>query len=396
MRNLRVFENLDEFTAIQQQLSGTGRFVLDIVPGYSYIRQEYLEGREGSRYNLLPGQSDTPFDTRFGNVVYLDPATNTLNTVWWEDYTEDMGEKVGLIVISQEDAPDGNARMIAFTDAFKEDLGPKSDVMEIVKLQAYWSDMYGNGEYNTQYQSARYAQTMYNETQYPIEDDFSGYTWTYKYNPKWEESQPELLGLNSISPVDNKHYYFPHEAAAEFYTEGSQKGDWYVPAAGEMQAGVMDHFEDIRRIMSELCIREKNEVPMWVLPDGQMEYGIKDKVFQTNPGYWTSTIVDISGMDFEGTAEFPNPNKFVNMDYNAQPLGLMGTFNKDTGGYDTQLSSPVWYQSPDLEVSAYIRPMAMIKDGEIVRTMGEATANGHLFVDWIAQGHHYIDPEEMG
>ena len=390
MRNLRVFENLDEFTAIQQQLSGTGRFVLDIVPGYSYIRQEYLEGREGSRYNLLPGQSDTPFDTRFGNVVYLDPATNTLNTVWWEDYTEDMGEKVGLLVISQEDAPDGNARMIAFTDIFEEQASPKAPLYdnEMTKIDSMWADKNGNGVTNWDY-SFNDAQSVCNKTQYPLEDDFSGYTWTYKYNPKRREAHPEFAApLNSINPVEDKDYYFPHEAAAEFYTEGSQKGDWYVPAAGEMIAGIMDHFEDIRHIMSELCINAKNEFPMWIKPDGTVEYGNYSFGYPVNPGYWTSSLMDDYKYDFNGSTTEPDSGVChnISLDYAYIPV-LTGEFNKETQQYVLGLETAGWYNY-ETYYTAYVRPMAMFKDGEIVRTTGEATANGHLVSDWFDQGHN--------
>ena len=116
MRNLRLFETLDEFIASQEAVSGSGEYVEDIYPGFAYIR-ELLETGKCVVYNGESKQGDY----EFGDLIYYDGG-DSLQKVYWSDFKENMGTPVGLIVVSSSMAPDGNARMIALRDIETSDV----------------------------------------------------------------------------------------------------------------------------------------------------------------------------------------------------------------------------------------------------------------------------------
>lgn len=113
MRNIRKFETYDEFLAAQEAVSGSGQYVEDIVPGFAYIKELYEAGKECTFYNK--GVEPVPGDGYvFGDIVYYVEGQEKLQKCYWSAFTPDMGEKVGLIVVPSNLAPDGNARMIPF------------------------------------------------------------------------------------------------------------------------------------------------------------------------------------------------------------------------------------------------------------------------------------------
>ena len=112
MRNIRLFENYSDFLAIQEAVSGSGKYVEDIFPGFAYTRDMW----SGETYAYYNGHEKEQGDYHFGDVVYL-ASDGKLKSVYWSEYNESMGEKVGLIVVPTSHAADGNARMIAFENA---------------------------------------------------------------------------------------------------------------------------------------------------------------------------------------------------------------------------------------------------------------------------------------
>lgn len=125
MRNIRLFENYEDFLAIQEAISGSGKYVEDIFPGFVYTKDMY----SGDTYAYYNGHEEEDSDYHFGDVVYLAP-NGKLKSVYWSEYDESMGEKVGLIVVPTSHAADGNARMIAFENAMNgaESDGPKLSI----------------------------------------------------------------------------------------------------------------------------------------------------------------------------------------------------------------------------------------------------------------------------
>lgn len=48
MRNIRKFETFEDFLASQESVSGSGKYVLDIVPGFAYVKERYEDGTYAS------------------------------------------------------------------------------------------------------------------------------------------------------------------------------------------------------------------------------------------------------------------------------------------------------------------------------------------------------------
>jgi hypothetical protein len=119
MRNIRLFDEYNDFLAIQEALSGSGKYVEDIFPGFVYTRDKY----SGDTYAYYNGHEIEDSDYHFGDVVY-DDGTGVLKKVYWSEYTPSMGQKVGLIVVPTSHAADGNARMIAFENAINPNPEP--------------------------------------------------------------------------------------------------------------------------------------------------------------------------------------------------------------------------------------------------------------------------------
>lgn len=113
MRNIRKFETYADFLAAQEAVSGSGQYVEDIVPGFAYVKELFESGEECTFYNkAVEPVSDSGYV--FGDIIYYVEGQEKLQKCYWSAFTPDMGEKVGLIVVPSNLAPDGNARMIPF------------------------------------------------------------------------------------------------------------------------------------------------------------------------------------------------------------------------------------------------------------------------------------------
>ena len=113
MRNIRKFETYDEFLAAQEAVSGNGAYVEDIVPGFAYVK-ELLDSGKGCVFYNKTAEPVPDDDYVFGDIVYYVEGQEKLQKCYWSAFTPDMGEKVGLIVVPTNLAPDGNARMMPF------------------------------------------------------------------------------------------------------------------------------------------------------------------------------------------------------------------------------------------------------------------------------------------
>lgn len=107
MRNIRKFETFEDFLASQESVSGSGKYVQDIKPGFVYVKERYEDGT----YAFYNGEDSEEYE--FGDVIYYD-GTPTLKKVYYSAFTPSMGEKVGLVVVPTALSPDGNARIMAF------------------------------------------------------------------------------------------------------------------------------------------------------------------------------------------------------------------------------------------------------------------------------------------
>ena len=107
MRNIRIFDEYSDYLATQEIVSGTGKYVEDIFPGFVYVR----ELAEKGIYAFYNGENSEEYE--FGDVIYYD-GTPKLKKVYYSAFTPSMGEKVGLVVVPTALSPDGNARIMAF------------------------------------------------------------------------------------------------------------------------------------------------------------------------------------------------------------------------------------------------------------------------------------------
>ena len=138
MKYVRTFETFDDFLATQEAVSGSGKYVEDIFPGFAYVKENYPE----SLYAFFNGHEEpAPEGYVFGDVIYYDgpveedvpiiegPISETLSSVtpralgagteshlksiFWSAFTPSMGIPVGVIVADASMTPDGIARMVA-------------------------------------------------------------------------------------------------------------------------------------------------------------------------------------------------------------------------------------------------------------------------------------------
>ena len=107
MRNIRKFETFEDFLASQESVSGSGKYVQDIKPGFVYVKERYEDGT----YAFYNGEDSEEYE--FGDVIYYD-GTPKLKKAYYSAFTPSMGEKVGLVVVPTALSPDGNARIMAF------------------------------------------------------------------------------------------------------------------------------------------------------------------------------------------------------------------------------------------------------------------------------------------
>ena len=124
MRNIRKFETFDDFVASQEAVSGSGKYVQDIWPGFAYVKERYDDGT----YAFYNGTEEEEYE--FGDIVYYD-GSDKLKKVYWSAFTPSLGEKVGLVVVPTVLSPDGNARIMAFgslADEYDDEETPAASV----------------------------------------------------------------------------------------------------------------------------------------------------------------------------------------------------------------------------------------------------------------------------
>lgn len=433
MRYVRTFEKYEDFLAAQEAVSGSGQYVEDIVPGYVYVKENYPDGE----YTFFNGHTEPePEGYQFGDVIYSDGTG--LKSAYWSAYTPSMGEKVGLIVIGSDEAPDGNARMIAFTDVLDEgianepmlsispkeqgdgtrdvvmgagnDLYPRtfnfypSNTPDLFSAQTaydcfncYWfgkneaeytclgyynidyptlssDDNYYGGEempnplasneyvIDSEFVLGPFSGDSLNEyyfTETPASDstdytynalsDFSGYTWSKMMYDQWVDSE----GM----PYDPYDFWYPTDYTyGAFSAVGTNYGDWYVPAVGEM-GFMVSRFGEINEIMNAENIA-----------GSALSYDY----------YLNSTIM----LPFK----FANQSKSSIFSqvlwgggYEPGPSPKAAFPVSERHGY-FQYANPSYVPSGYFP-GAYVRPFAMIKEGQIVNEAGDLVENGHQVKD---------------
>ena len=509
MRNIRKFETFEDFLASQESVSGSGKYVLDVVPGFVYVKERYEDGT----YAFYNGEESEEYE--FGDVIYYD-GTPKLKKVYYSAFTPSMGEKVGLVVVPTALSPDGNARIMAFgsitteytqsapaaakpeskdvllggatedategasyTKAYTEWYDNMADENQTVytcvpgfylsdgsetekgtmkasvpgsegqashyesplylsdytKASKFSSDanfMYPNPHTNGEYyntantyvaispflgdslkeQDPAYLQeelaggsigpipskaaspilagASLGGGNYNAFSDFSGYTWTYGCPPEYDGGgEPKETfdsaspSLKSSKPVNGVlGAYFPHDYVRQFYTDGTQQGDWYLPSMGEM-GFVVARYKKIVEIFN------------YLYSVGAFAEDGTDNI----PGYdalssriWTSTVgAEDSGSIIKKNAETTMGASIPG--YNTNPtvgpvIASLGRFpfldSSTQDEYDVQFALESDYTENE------VLPFAMINEGKIQRTMGDYTlANGHQMKDFyrpVTQG----------
>ena len=209
-------------------------------------------------------------------------------------------------------------------------------------------------------QDPAYLQEQFDSSRFPAYNafsDFSGYTWTYGCPPEYTMT-PGAPALKSSKPVTVENAYFPHDYVRQFYTDGTAKDDWYLPSMGEM-GFVVARYKKIMEIFEYLFSKGAyvedgtDNMPGW------LDVGTS--------AIWTSTVgVRInSGLAASIPGNGTNPNVY--------PVSVM------VSSTDLQFKLDRY--------SKEVLPFAMIKKGEIQRTMGNYTvANGHQMKDYQGGG----------
>jgi len=214
--------------------------------------------------------------------------------------------------------------------------------------------------------------------------------------------------------------YFPHDYVRQFYTDGTQQGDWYLPSMGEM-GFVVARYKKIYEIFNYL-----HEVGAFNNDgtDNMPGFGIGSNDSQVP--IWTSTVgAKMGGSDVflsETTtmaASIPGYDTYPNI----YPIVANIRFSSDGGGsvakaanpsllgattaespiqnlnFDVQFHLNGYAQELELSNEALlgaaasgkygneVLPFAMINKGKIQRTMGDYTvANGHQMKDFYQSG----------
>ena len=445
MRNIRKFETFEDYLASQESVSGSGKYVEDIRPGFVYVKERYENGTYSFYNGEDTGQEE---EYEFGDVVYYVKGQPKLKKVYYSAFTPDMGEKVGLVVVPTALSPDGNARIMAFGSITTDVPAPAPNSLSASKpetrdallgastsyskVNAGWYDRmadenqsvytcvpafnlggsepqasapgsegqpthyeeplylpystgdstfssdantgytnpYTNNEYynatNTlvaispflgdslKEQDPAYLQEQFDSSRFPAYNafsDFSGYTWTYGCPPNVPLASP---ALKSSKPVTVENAYFPHDYVRQFYTDGTAEGDWYLPSMGEM-GFVVARYKKILEIFEYLFSK-----------GAYVEDGTDNMPGWPNVGtsaIWTSTVGARinSGLAASISGYGTNPNVY--------PVSVMVS--------STDLQFTLDSDSKE------ILPFAMIKKGEIQKTMGNySVANGHQMKDY--------------
>lgn len=493
MRNIRKFETFEDFLASQESVSGSGKYVQDIKPGFVYVKERYEDGT----YAFYNGEDSEEYE--FGDVIYYD-GTPKLKKAYYSAFTPSMGEKVGLVVVPTALSPDGNARIMAFgsiTESITE--GPpaasKPEAKDVLlggsepgpggealfsKVHAEWhgdmadenqtvytcvpgfhlegtiaasapgsegqtsyyeeplylssssgmsrfsSDanfMYPNPHTNGEYyntantivaispflgdslkeQDPAYLQEELAGGNYNAFSDFSGYTWTYGCPPAYDgglnSASPSLKSSKPVSGVLGA--YFPHDYVRQFYTDGTQRGDWYLPSMGEMGFVVARYrkiFEILQYLHSVGAIAEDGTDNPPGLP-----------AYNSQAAIWTSTVgaKTMSGASSSGYGAYPKSRLEgetllggrVGPMVSLSPVVVVSSFIESSGNgskdsHEQQFNLYFKLESETLlgvivgptgitSEGNEILPFAMINEGKIQRTMGDYTvANGHQMKDF--------------
>ena len=199
--------------------------------------------------------------------------------------------------------------------------------------------------------------------------DFSGYTWTYGCPPVYSapvasvNSGSELKSAKPVEPLLGG--YFPHNFAREFYTDGTAKGDWYLPSMGEMGFVVARFNMIATQIMPYLF----NQGAL----DSYDNFGGNDG----EENLFTSTFATVDNS--RGSRELLGTSVRGRQTYpNTGPVVVEG--EAVSGG---EINFHVEYGSGSYYT---ILPFAMIKGGKIQRTIGDYTAaNGHQIKDIVQE-----------
>ena len=489
MRNIRKFETFEDFLASQESVSGSGKYVQDIKPGFVYVKERYEDGT----YAFYNGEDSEEYE--FGDVIYYD-GTPKLKKAYYSAFTPSMGEKVGLVVVPTALSPDGNARIMAFgsittemregpamasepeakdvllggkvpgpggeaffSKAYAEWHGDMADENQTVYtcvpgfhlrggsspqegtiaasapgsegqtsyyegplylssssgMSRFSSDanfMYPNPHTNGEYyntantivaispflgdslkeQDPAYLQEELAAARaivgggrnYNAFSDFSGYTWTYGCPPAYDgglnSASPSLKSSKPVSGILGA--YFPHNYVRQFYTDGTQQGDWYLPSMGEMGfvvARYMKIFEILRYLHSVGAIAEDGTDNMPGFPG-----------YNPQPAIWTSTVGANMGGNIAALSETTMAASIPGRDTYpiVSPVVAVSSFiessgNGSKGSHEEQFNLYFKLRYYAQESRNEILPFAMINGGEIQRTMGDYTvANGHQMKDF--------------
>ena len=503
MRNIRKFETFEDFLASQESVSGSGKYVQDIKPGFVYVKERYEDGT----YAFYNGEDSEEYE--FGDVIYYD-GTPKLKKAYYSAFTPSMGEKVGLVVVPTALSPDGNARIMAFgsittemregpamasepeakdvllggaepggedyfSKAYAEWHGDMADENQTVYtcvpgfhlrggsspqegtiaasapgsegqtsyyegplylssssgMSRFSSDanfMYPNPHTNGEYyntantivaispflgDSLKEQDPAYLREElaaaraivgggrnYNAFSDFSGYTWTYGCPPAYDgglnSASPSLKSSKPVSGILGA--YFPHDYVRQFYTDGTQRGDWYLPSMGEMGfvvARYMKIFEILRYLHSVGAIAEDGTDNMPGLPG-----------YNPQAAIWTSTIGANMGGNIAALSETTMAASIPGRDTYpiVSPVVVVSAFIESSGkrhaaqslkaSHEQQFNLYFKLESETLlggivgptgitSEGNEILPFAMINGGEIQRTMGDYTvANGHQMKDF--------------
>ena len=486
MRNIKIYEKYEDFLAAQEAASGSGKYVEDIVPGFSYVKELFFENKQFAYYN--PTEKDTG-EYQYGDLIYYD-GTDTLKSVYWSSYTPDMGEKVGLVVVPSSMAPDGNARILAFgvpeitggVVAGASETENKKGGETVLKAgstinpdyfgfstmfldgeQNYFASpaLYGvmgstspiaeGGEQNLAKGDSNYSvdytpgvsymssngnlyysmssdlnrddyahqniienenapgenwstgsfalgggrvcvspnkndetvNTEYTQEEYTTKgvlmnafSDFSGLTWTKMMHI----GSPEVIKETGGGETTFKSGLgsSPYQAAQNYYCLGTQEGDWYVPAAGEL-GFVAARYWDLYKIYVSLSALEdepKDPTPIFFPSLSYSNYSNQiissTMVHDDNeagcppclPFTLTTNFTWVDGGDTGGDFGPMRADKIE-----ISPIDIYNMIS-ERGIYGSA------FCTLDTRNSNYVLPMAMIKGGKIVTTVGTPKQNG--------------------
>ena len=508
MRNIRKFETFEGFLASQESVSGSGKYVQDIKPGFVYVKERYEDGT----YAFYNGEDSEEYE--FGDVIYYD-GTPKLKKVYYSAFTPSMGEKVGLVVVPTALSPDGNARIMAFGSITTKKEAPamasEPEAKDVLlggaepggeaffsKVHAEWhgdmadenqtvytcvpgfhlrggsspqegtiaasapgsegqtsyyegplylssssgmsrfsSDanfMYPNPHTNGEYyntantivaispflgdslkeQDPAYlreelaggsvgpiraaspilAGASLGGGNYNAFSDFSGYTWTYGCPPAYDgglnSASPSLKSSKPVSGVLGA--YFPHDYVRQFYTDGTQRGDWYLPSMGEMGFVVARYkkiFEILQYLHSVGAIAEDGTDNLPGLPEYNPQAAIWTSTIGANMGGNIAALSETTmAASIPGRDTYPIVSPVVAVSSKGHAAQSLKASHKQQFNLYFKLESetllggivgPTGITSEGNE----ILPFAMINEGKIQRTMGDYTvANGHQMKDF--------------